>query len=337
MALLRTIEQFRDQVVVNVNSDFASFAPDVRLVESERLKPLMGPALFNELSALSTADLAALDGPMGELRDELLCASANLAAAEYLPMQQVQMTDSGVFLLTTGDKKTAFQWQINQLLTAFRRKGYNALERALAILDENIDVPAFAAWATSAAGTASHKFFINTAAQFTEFYGINNSRLTYLALLPTLRKMERFAIEPVLGTDFYLELKEQVLDRDLSADNVLVLEQYIRPALAHLVIAKAVPELGMGLNGNAIELNVYRLDDSNQKEADASIDSLLGLKVQQAAADGQVYLTRLRSYLNTTASATRYAAYFTSTAYQDPSGPRPTVRTEVAGRIYGFM
>lgn len=149
--------------------------------------------------------------------------------------------------------------------------------------------------------------------------------------------MERFAIEPVLGTNFYLELKEQVMDRDVSADNQRVLEQYIRPALAHLVIAKAVPELGMGLNGNAIELNVYRLDDSNQKEADASIDSLLAMKVAQAAADAQVYLTRLRQYLNKMASSTRYAAYFISTAYQDPSGPRPTVRTEVAGRIYGFM
>ena len=337
MTLLRTIDQFRAHVVVNVNSDFESFAPDVKLVEAAHLKPLIGPALYNDLNALSEADLAALSGPMGELRDELLCAAANLAAAEYLPMQQVQMTDSGVYLLTTGDKKTAFQWQINQLLAAFRRKGFNALERALAVLDEHVDEPAFEAWATSAAGTASHKYFLNTAAQFSEHYGINNSRLTYLALLPTIRKMERFAIEPVLGLEFYLELKEQVMDRDLSADNLLVLEQYVRPALAHLVVAKAVPELGMGLNGDAIELNVYRPDDTNGKEADASIDSLLGMKVQQAAADGQVYLTRLRQYLNKTASATRYAAYFTSIAYQDPSGPRPVVRTEVAGRIFGFM
>ncbi|WP_310391555.1 DUF6712 family protein [Hymenobacter sp.] len=337
MTLLRTIEQFRDHVVVNINSDFASFAPDVKLVEAERLKPLIGPALYNELNALSTEDLAALGGPMGELRDELLCAAANLAAAEYLPMQQVQVTDSGVHILSTDTKKTAFQWQINQLLAAFRRKGFNALERALTLLDEHIDAPVFAAWASSAAATASHQFFLNTAAQFSEHYGINGSRLTYLALLPTLRKMERFAVEPVLGSAFYLELKEQVMDRDLSADNVLVLEQYVRPALAHLVIAKAVPELGMGLNGAAIELNVYRADNSNEKEADAGIDALLAMKVEQADADGQVYLTRLRQYLNKAASATRYAAYFTSAAYQDPSGPRPVVRTEVAGRIFGFL
>jgi hypothetical protein len=337
MGILRTIEQFRDQVVVNVNSSFAAFAPDVKLVESERLKPLIGPALYNELSALSNDALAALSGPMGELRDELLCAAANLAMVEYLPLQQVQISPTGVHIVTTGDKKTAFQWQINQLLAAFRRKGFNALERALAVLDENIDEPAFAAWATSAAGTASHKFFLNTAAQFSEHYGINGSRLTYLALLPTLRKMERFALEPVLGSAYYLELKEQILDRDVSADNQLVLEQYIRPALAHLVVAKAVPELGMGLNGDAIELNVYRPDDTNGKEADASIDSLLGLKVQQADADGQVYLTRLRQYLNGTASPTRYASYFTSTAYQDPSGPRPVVRTAATDRIFGFL
>ena len=333
MAILRTIDQFRDHVVVNVNADFRSFAPDVKLVESERLKPLLGPALYNELNALSDANLAALSGPMGELRDELICAAANLAAAEYLPMQQVQITDSGVFLLTTGDRKSAFQWQINQLLAAFRRKGFNALERALAVLDENIDVPAFAAWATSAAGTASHKFFLNTATQFSEHYGINNSRLTYLALLPTLRKLERFGIEPVLGSEYYLELKEQIIDRDVTADNRVVLEQYIRPALAHLVIAKAVPELGMGMNGDAIELNVYRLDDANQKEADASITTLLGMKVQQAESDGHVYLQRLRAYLNAHASRTRFATYFNSAVYQ-PAGPRPVVRNNQANTAY---
>ena len=166
MAILRTIEQFRDQVVVNVNSDFASFAPDVKLVESERLKPLVGPALYNQLSAMSNAELAALSGAMGELVGELQCAAANLAMVEYLPLQQVQISSTGVHIVATGDKKTAFQWQINQLLTSFRRKGFNALERALAVLDEHIDVPAFAAWATSAAGTASHKYFLNTAAQF---------------------------------------------------------------------------------------------------------------------------------------------------------------------------
>lgn len=337
MSILRTIEQFRDQVTVNVSSDFASFAPDVKLVEAERLKPLMGPALYNELSALPDAALAALTGPLGALRDELLCAAANLAMVEYLPLQQVQISDVGVHIVTTGDKKTAFQWQINQLLAGFRRKGFNALERALTLLDEHVDLPAFAAWATSAAGTASHKYFLNTATQFSEHYGINNSRLTYLALLPTLRKMERFALEPALGSAYYLELKEQVMDRDVSADNLLVLEQYLRPALAHLVVAKAVPELGLGLNGDAIELNVYRPDDANAKEADASIDALLTLKVQQAEADGLVYLARLRSYLNSAASPTRYAAYYTSAAYQAPGGPRPTVRTEVAGRIYSLF
>jgi hypothetical protein len=337
MAILRTTDQFRQHVAVNVNTTFDSFAPDVKLVEHERLRVLIGPALFNEFNALSDEDLAALSGSMGELRDELHSASANLAMVEYLPLQQVQISDTGVHIIMSGNEKTAFQWQINQLMASFRRKGYNALERVLTLLDENIDLPAFAAWATSAAATASHKFFINTAAQFSEHYGIGGSRLTYLALLPTLRKMERFAIEPVLGSAFYLELKEQVMDRDVSAENLLVLEEFIRPALAHVVIAKAIPELGMGLNGDAIELNVYRLDDANQKEADASIDALLGLKVKQAEEDGQVFLTKLRTYLNTNASATRYAAYFTSPAYQAPGGLRPTVRTEATGRIYGFL
>jgi hypothetical protein len=93
----------------------------------------------------------------------------------------------------------------------------------------------------------------------------------------------------------------------------------------------------MAMNGEAIELNVYRFDDSNAKESDGSIDSLLAMKVQQALSDGDIFLGRLRTYLNANASATKLATYFSSPTYQAPGTPRPTVVTAKDSPIYGWL
>jgi hypothetical protein len=50
-----------------------------------------------------------------------------------------------------------------------------------------------------------------------------------------------------------------------------------------------------------------------------------------------VYLTKLRRHLNLWASATRYATYFTSSAYVDPQAPRPVVRNDATSPTYGFF
>jgi hypothetical protein len=338
MSLILTIEKYREYVVVNKNSfSLASIQPDMRLVEQDRIKPLVGAAFYYQLAGKVKTN-ADLTEPEQDVLELLRQAVATLAMVSYLPMGQLQISDLGVTVNTNGDKqKQPYQWQINQLRSNLQAKGYNALEKALNLLDEHSEAPEFEAWTTSAAATAAHKFFLNTAVAFSEHYNIGGSRLTYLALMPTLRKMERFSIEPVLGEAYYLELKAQVVSRDVSADNLHVLEQYVRPALAHLTVAKAVPEIGLTLNGDALGLNVHRVEETNAQDPDASLEGLLSLKVEQAMGDALVFLERLKKYLNANASATRFATYFASRQYQSPTAPRATVRTAPEGAVYGWF
>ncbi|WP_201980356.1 DUF6712 family protein [Hymenobacter rubidus] len=334
--LIQTMDELREHVAVNVNNDLELLLPDLDLVQDQDLRPLLGDAFLQELLAKKAA--GTLGPVLMEVVRYLQSGLVNLALAENLPLAQVQVSDSGVHISSTGDKKTAFQWQVNELRAAWVRKGFNFLERALDVLDQHLDDASVATWATSEAGTRSHQYFVNTAAQFSAHYNIGRSRLVYLALLPTLAKVERFSLEPVLGLDFYLELKEQVKDRDVTVDNQQLLDLFVRPALTNLTVAKAVPEIGLSLNGSALELNVYRFDDTERQQSDsrpgAPLVDLLQQKVRAAVEDGHVYLQRLRAYLNANASATRFATYFTSAVYQ-PAGPRPVVRNDQASAAYG--
>lgn len=338
MSFIRTIDQFTAHLSLNVNSNLDPLLPSLRVVENGRLRGLLGP-LYASLQALTDEEVTTLLAPGStDVRSELLrlvqCAAANLAMVHYLPLAQVQISDAGISLLVA---KTAFQWQVNDLKGMLMATGYNALEEVLRYLEEHREASELAAWATSPAAAASRRHFLATATQFSEHYGIADSRLTYLALLPTIRKMEAFQLEPVLGTGYYQQLKAELLTGTLSDDSRLVLEEYLRPALAHLVAAKAVPEVGLTFNGASLQLNIYRFDDSNNKEADAGIDALLVNKIDQAWKDGQVYLTRLRTFLNAAASADRFATYFASPTYTDPTAPRPVVSNAATNPTYRFF
>jgi hypothetical protein len=338
MSLIRTIEQFCAHVRVSVDgTHLENLEPDLRVAERQQLRPVLGPALYNELSALSDEDMqAALDDKTdvsGGLLRLVHEALANLGLLEYLPLNQLQINDAGVYVISGGSRP--FQWQINELKASLRNKGYNALEAVLAYLEEHVDE--FPAWASSVAAVEARVLLIPSATEFTRHYDINGSRLTYQAFLPLIRKVERFQLEAVIGAEYLRELKAQLVAGTLTADNRDVLDDYLRPALAHLVVAKAVGEVGLSFNGATIELNIFRPDNANEREADAGLDGLLKQKASQAAEDAQVYLTKLRRHLNMWASGTRYATYFTSSAYVDPQAPRPMVRNSADSPTYSFF
>jgi hypothetical protein len=329
--LLTTDEQLHAHVKANNSLTLDELAPDLALVQDQDVRPLLGDDLLADLLAkqasntLSAGEMALLYYLQGAL--------ANLALVEYMPLSQVQISALGIQIFSDGQRKTAFQWQVRELRASFVRKGYNYLERALALLESVVD---FAPWRASAAGTAARQYLISSAQDFSEWCNIGRSRLVFNALLPTLRKVEAFDLAPVLGAAFFDELKTQVRTRTLNEENARVLSMYVQPALASLTVAKAVPELGLSLNGQQLELNVFRFDDAAATPtAGAPLAALLQQKVDAALSDGHRYLQLLRSYLNTQASATTYATYFGSTTYQPAGAARPVVRNDRASPSYG--
>lgn len=310
--LIDNIDAFRQHVALNASADeeyFAQLRPDLLLAEDDYLRPALGTEFYEEL-------LAATGAEADRLRQLLASALANLTMVSYVDFAQVQISGSGVQIISTEREKTAFQWQINSLKASYSRKGNNGLEKALAYLEAH--ATDFPTWAASEVAKNARGYFITSATVFSEFYNISNARLTFQALASLLRKTERFRLAPALGEEFFDELKQQLREGALTAENEKLLDDYVRPALAHLVMAQAIGELGFALNGNALELNVYRPDDANSKESDPGLTQLLELKADQALDDGEHYLRKLSQHLNGTASATRYATYFNSDAYRPP-------------------
>ncbi|PSR53913.1 hypothetical protein AHMF7605_10480 [Adhaeribacter arboris] len=336
MALIKTIEEFQKWVGVNESTSLEAVMGDILLVEDEVIVKYLGRNFYEEYEEKYQA--GGLNDLENKLLDKLQLAISNLAQESYLDLNQVQISDGGIHINSSETRKTAFQWQINNLRRGFLRKGYNGLERALNLLEDNIDAEEFATWSESPVATVFQQYFINTAQEFSKYYNIYDSRLTYLALLPILKKEERFLIEPVLGAGLFEEIKEQIKDRDLSPENKILLEEFIRPALAHLVVAHALAEEGFRLTPDGIELTFGRFDELNKEKASESA-SQLNRKIRNAHQDGQAYLVKLRNYLNEKSSVTTYHSYFISSLYQFPGSAQNVVirNTDPTAKTYRFF
>ncbi|MDX5394829.1 MAG: hypothetical protein LPK21_01400 [Hymenobacteraceae bacterium] len=302
---------------VNSSSELESVLGDIMLVEDEHITKYLGQNYYEQLHERYNSETPAFTSLEQRLLDHLQAAISNLAQESYLDLNQVQISSSGIRIISNDREKTAFKWQIDNLRQSFLKKGYNQLERVLAFLEDHRESLEFAAWAASPASTVFHQYFINTAAEFSAEYNIDNSRLTYLALLPILKKQERFLVEPVVGPALFEELKTQIKDRSLTEENEKLLQDFIRPALAHLVVCKAAVENSFKLTSRGLELTYGRQDDRILEKGEAD-DQKLNLKIKEAHQDGQAFLVKLRNYLNENASEEKFTAYFNSAIYIAP-------------------
>ncbi|MGI4760923.1 MAG: DUF6712 family protein [Janthinobacterium lividum] len=338
MPLLKTIDELKGYVAVAMPQIMPAIALELAEAEVQLIAPVLGPALLTWLQA--EYDAAGFDRLGASLAAQLLRAVqaplARLAIVNGVVTHQLTLDATGVHIMSTDTSKTAFQWQTNQYQALLQRRGLANLDALVQWLEAHADAsPELRAWAASATGQRHRRELFTCTADFQQYENISASRAVFEALGPVRRRLERFELGPVLGEELLQELREQVRTRALTSENENLLRTYVYPALASLTIAHAVPELGLALNGEGIDLTIARQDDSNSKEADAGLDQLLRSKASVALLAGARYLRQLTSYLDRTASATRFATYFRSPTYTAPGQPTPVVNT-LTSKAYKF-
>lgn len=72
---------------------------------------------------------------------------------------------------------------------------------------------------------------------------------------------QRKYIKPFLGTDFYDEITDEI-DTSLTSDNDTLLEDYIKPSLAHYIIYESLPQLRNQIAKGGVFLNLSNTSDA---------------------------------------------------------------------------
>lgn len=298
MALFKNIEELTGFVPIMESFDFKLVLPDVERAEKKWIIPIIGKEQYQELQ--DYYDDGGYDPEADDDTNALLkivrAPIAQLAFFLYAPKGNVNVGSSGIQQTHTENSKPAFQWATDQMLQSYFEGGMEGLDVLQDFLNEHIED--YDVWNTSDAFKAARELFINTSKEFDKHFSINSSRRTFMAMRHIMKRHNDITIKTLLGKELFDEIKEQVIDDDVSDENELLLE-IIRPAIAHLTISDAVTELGLKIDEFGITVTNSNTSSSTQNlqarlPAPADMTNDLHRKEKTI---GEQFLAELRAFL----------------------------------------
>ncbi len=334
--LFASTTELRQYVNVSESLMFPTIKPDIERTEKQVLKKFLGAEQYDELLIEYQANVEDLSDMETRLRDLLnysRAAVALLTIGRAADILQVQISDSGIQMVSGAEYKQAFAWMKHDAKSYLLQHGYAAIDELLQYLETNVDD--YPLWAESTAYTLNKLFIVNSAVDFQQHYNINESRLTYLALQPIMRRVEAFNLAPQIGAAFFGEIKAEIAANDLSVDNS-VLMQWLSPACALYTMARAYQELPLLLTDSGVVLNYTKaFQGDNSKESQPVDANRLQNQQRVCGADADAYMKLCLDYLRANATTTRYPLFYASE--KRTSGNNTPYKNTATDKVIGFF
>lgn len=316
MALFKTTEEIQNYLAVDTGENIKHILPDIKWAEERYIIPAIGQAQYDDLNDAYNEDPQAMTEAQERLLEKVQMPLIHLAYSKAFIVAQVHIDAVGISITSDSNRKTAFQWQIEELKEDYAaEKGFNGLDFLLAFLENNkSDYPL---WENSDAFTITRQFFINSTVIFNQIVNIGNSRRTFLALWPGMTTVEELQLEPVLGAAFYQELKAKILAGTLSNDEKALVDKIQKP-VAFFTAAESIYDMPLRIRAGSLVLDSLKSGSENIKDrrpAEArDLEAYSGKQKEKAG----VYIGRLKDYLQATASPTVFATFYASELYIHP-------------------
>ncbi len=243
------VDELQQYITVNSQFPALSLLPKIKEVESRIIIRLIGQATYDRIHTPYNAN--SIDGDNLELLTKLQLVIANLAMAMFVPFNVVQFDANGISTIGKSEQRTsAYDYQVKDIVSELSRTGNDAIESLLLYLEEKSGV--FTQYAESTNKTANKAGLVNNAVEFSKFYHIGESRLTFNALRNTYLNVEEDRLKPLIGQDLYDEIADPSLSNALKKR----LLRISKKACVFQTVAEAL-ELQLPFEINADGLRVH--------------------------------------------------------------------------------
>ena len=306
MPSITNLLQFKSYVPVNFTSTQTATMPNMEVADEDILWPVLGEAFYNTI-------LASSDAKYDRLKELARRAVAPLALMKSLAIKQVKVSDMGLHSVQTADAMPAPRWAFKELENSLANDGTKALEKLweyLYVQDNTFGWTNPHPYRTMFAGGKV----------FSYYYYLHQPNRLFASLLPLIAEVEEHYLFVAIGKDFAIGLRDKVSPTalELQAFNL------IRHAVANLTIFVACKKLAINIGPNGFNILFGDGGDTYDKgKSDSSNTEKQALAVQ-CENDGLRWLGQLKALLNTNASTTVFATYFTSSLYKSPTTPAVT-------------
>ncbi len=310
--LIDNLSQVLTAASINVSNSIENWFPYIDEAQETFIKPVLGNVLYDQLQGMMAIDpVPADDGTaegklaelLGMIRKPLSLYALWLGADEF----GVSISSQGIQVIETPTHKTAPQYRVQNLKENWIRRANTALDLVLKFLDEHKeDYPGF--------DPQDADLFIRGTLEFNSEVDIRESRRVFVSLKPIIRSVEKKYIRPTLSTELFDELKKAWQSKEPLTTAQLNLLDLIRPALAHLTMARALIEISI----DVLDWGIFDTAGNtfaNVSSKQASNKDRIALMAEANQRDGESELKALQQFLDETASDDVYPAYFHSSRY----------------------
>ncbi|WP_420154152.1 DUF6712 family protein [Siphonobacter sp.] len=282
----------------NVLKKYLSGATTALTVEhlSRYLKEAYRMNIIPVVGKEQMAALNATDPEHAEAVDLLREALVNYAVFNGFDRLSVRFSTSGVQQVSSESSRPApLETKANARLE-FEKAAHSALEFLIGLLEDGAK-SVFAAWSASSVYKQLTRTFFHTSQQFNQAQSATVARDGFLALVPTIARVELSSVRPIIPAVFDSLKAKQKASTSLTFLEETLLEDYIRPAVGLLTI-------GEGLYARAVVMNlegtITQFDNSTanrQRGARPADPGLIADLYKTSIARGQEMLARMMDFV----------------------------------------
>ena len=310
--LIDNLSQVLTAASINVSNSIENWFPYIDEAQETFIKPVLGDVLYDQLQGAMNPDdhapeVRPIDGRLVDLlakiRKPLALYALWLGADEF----GVSISSQGIQVIESPTHKTAPQYRVQNLKENWIRRANTSLDLILKFLDEHKeDYPGYE--------PQDADLFIRGTLEFNSEVDIRESRRVFVSLKPIIRSVEKKYIRPTLSAELFDELKAAWQSGEDFTTSQIALLDLIRPALAHLTMARALLEISIDILDWGI-FDTAGNTFANVSSKQASNKDRISIMAEANQRDGESELKALQQYLDETASEDVYPAYFHSTRY----------------------
>ena len=302
--LITSTEQLREYVNVNTSLQFSDVEKYLRRVERDIIRKAIGTAqlaAFEAYGQASGSGSGSSASVLDEAYDLIMFSSANLAMFLWMKTGGIQLSTSGIHRFESdsergGGKKSAFQYQEIMAREEFKSAGFNYLDSALALMDQNL--ASFSAFAGSAEFSQYRGSIIYTVSQMDSAYSIGGSYLVFSRLKPLFGATEDFEIAQAVGETLMDKLRAEVLKTENFDTKLQALLPKVRKAIAHFAIAELLRQPGDITDRGLVFEGIDAVNSNFQTRTQVS-DAQVQQRINQAQQFALNYLSALKAFLTT--------------------------------------
>jgi hypothetical protein len=276
--ILANNTDLKKYVSIAQSFEFTDFEPYIQKAVNAYIHKYVGN-LHTILADAPTGENATIKN---EAREHLRSAIANFGMYIFMPLLAVQLDSSGISVNTSENRAPANWGQIKDIRRELLRAGHESMDLLLAVLDAN---PSVFTDYTYNYKQSNNELLVNNATTLSKYYNIFDSRQTYIALKPTIRKVEDQYLHTFLCPELIEALKGEV------NSNVKAVKIALQKAIVAFTVAK-ISNTGLFIfDERGLRVDFENMSDGRRENPSSgkSVDQLKSL-AEEETNNGTQYL-----------------------------------------------